>query len=619
MNKFIFGVNLLGSYPRQLPGRFKQGVIYVTLLTVAVTILDGIGLALIVPLVEILIDLDSSASEVSVIRWVETGFEALELELSIGSLVAVILTLQAVRVIGIALQLWLSSMLSARYSRRLRVSTYEALLDASWLHFTAQKSGELFNALIPQSQSAGATIFSFTTILAAIFTTTIYFATVILISLELSLAAAGYTVLAILVLSYFLILSHRIGKKITSTYSEISVESTETFGGMKAIKAAGLETHTANRFTSIANRLAHQRSLNGLNQGGMQATAEAFFLTAMVLGLLFATHTVGLPAGALLLFALIFVRLFQRAKGVQSALLDFFQLMPALTLVRSIHHQASSNAGRPGGAEFTGLNTGMQISDVSFTYPGRASGLENISINVPSGDSVAIVGPSGAGKTTIIDLIVGLIDPSSGNIRVGEQLLTDISLNSWRTNISYVTQGTVLFNDTLGNNISLGHEEPDLEMLATVSQQSGVDQFIDELPDGYDTVIGERGVRLSGGQRQRIALARALYRQPQLLILDEATSELDNHSERLFQETIDQLHGDLTILMVAHRLSTVMNVDNLYVLDQGKIVESGNPSELLEARGMFHAMINESADETNGGESTDGVAETSDDSEPDQP
>ena len=589
---------MLASYPGRLPGRLKKGVILVALLTASVTILDAIGLALIVPLIEILIGLDSSASEISIIRWVELGFDWLGIGLSVGTLIAVILIVQAVRVAGMALQLWSTAMLGARYEQRLRIESFEAIANASWLHFTSLKSGELFNLLIPQAHRGGATIYTFTTGIAAIITTLIYFTGAILISWNLSIAAAGYTALVILVLSYFLVISHRIGQRVTTIQGAMSVESTESLGGMKAIKAAGLEEHVARRFRTISTQFTDIISSNGINQGLMHATAEAAFLIAMVLGLLFATHTLGMPAGGLLLFAMLFTRLFQRAKGLQASLMEFFQLMPALDYVNEATRLAKINTSRLGGVEVTGLDTGLHISGVSFIYPGRQSGLENISIDIPSGESVAIVGSSGAGKTTIIDLIVGLMEPDSGDIRVGDQPLVDISLNSWQNNIAYVTQGTTLFNDTVANNISLGYAATDLKRLNTASEQSGVDSFISELPDRYDTIIGERGVRLSGGQRQRIALARALYRQPQLLILDEATSELDTHSESLFQETIDQLQGNLTILMVAHRLSTVMNVDNIYVLDQGKIVESGSPSDLIEARGIFHTMINEGSTAT---------------------
>jgi ABC-type multidrug transport system fused ATPase/permease subunit len=565
----------------------------VGILTIIVSVLDGIGLALIVPLVELLVGLESSASAVPIIRWVESAFEWFGFELSIGMLVAVILALQVVRVIGLALQMWLTTLLGARFERTLRVEAYDALIKTSWLHFTAQKSGELVNVLIPQSQRAGGTIRAYSTALASLFTIGIYFTGAILISWDLSLIAAGYTLLVVIALSYFLVISRRRGIRIAAELGKMSVESSESFGGMKAIKAAGLEQHASRRFISISNRLTRELSLNGLNQGSMHATAESFFLIAMILGLLFATHTLGLPAGALLLFAMLFLRLFQRAKVFQTSLMEFYQTTPALSIITDARKIAASNVERQGGKPFEGIDRGMELSGISFTYPERSRGLDDVSISIPSGTSVAIVGPSGGGKTTIIDLIVGLIEPDHGNITVGKHLLSGVSLSSWREKIAYVTQGTTLFNDSVVNNIAFGHETADTELLAHVSAQSGVDRFISELPAGYDTVIGERGVRLSGGQRQRIALARALYRQPQLLILDEATSELDTHSERRFQETIDQLHGNLTILMVAHRLSTVMNVDNIYLLDGGTIVESGSPSELIESRGMFHAMLNE--------------------------
>jgi ABC-type multidrug transport system fused ATPase/permease subunit len=607
----LSGVIMLVSYPGRLPGRLKRGMILVALLTVSVTIMDAIGLALLVPLVEILIGLDNSASEISIIRWVEAVFDWLGMELSIGTLIVAILSLQSVRVIGMALQHWSTVMLSARYEEILRIESHETTLRASWLHFTSQKSGELINLMIPQAYRGGKSLHAFTTSIAGIITTLIYFSGAILISLTLSIAAAGYTVLIVLFLTYFLVRSRRIGKRITTVQSEMSVESTESIGGMKAIKAAGLEDHAAHRFRTISTQFTDIMSSSGINQGVMHSTAEVAFLIAMVLGLMFATNTLEIPSAILLLFAMLFVRLFQRAKGLQASLMGFFQTEPSLDVIYEAQRLARINVGRLGGTELRSLTSGMELTDVSFIYPGRSTGLDHVSLDIPFGKSVAIVGPSGAGKTTIIDLIVGLIDPDSGNIRVGEQSLGDVSLNSWRNNIAYVTQETALFNDTVGNNISLGHEHTDQQRLITVSEQSGVDKFISELADGYDTMISERGANLSGGQRQRIALARALYRQPQLLILDEATNALDTYSEGHFLETIDQLHGNLMILMVSHRLTTLKNVDNIYVLDQGKIVESGSPSKLMEAHTVFQTMINERSTETNSGGSPNSSSDES--------
>jgi ATP-binding cassette, subfamily C, bacterial len=602
-------IRTLTSYPGQLPHPFKRALVLTTALTVVVTMLDGIGLALIIPLVELLIGLDSSASETSIIRWVQNGFEWFGLDLSVGMLVTVILLIQVVRVLGMALQIWLNSLLKVRFEKQLRSETYELILAASWLHFTSKKSGNLMNVLISQSQRAGDTLSSYGGALAAIVTTLIYLAAAVLISWNLSLLAALYTFLIIIALSFFLKIGRNLGIKISESIGQLTIEVTESLGGLKAIKAAGMESTVTGRFTKMAAELEHYSSVYGLSHGVMNSTAEAFFLIAMLAGLVFASSTLGLPAGALLLFALLFFRMFQRAKAFQQAMLEFFQVEPGLEIVRNAQREAKASPERSGGQPFENFGTGVEISNLSFKYAERSSGLEKISIEILTGKSTAIVGPSGAGKTTVIDLVVGLISPDDGEITVGDQVLAEVSLNSWRSNIAYVTQGTLLFNDTVAKNVALGELEVDHDLLVTVCAQSGVDTFVSELPDGYDTAIGERGVRLSGGQRQRIALARALYRQPQLLILDEATSELDTHSERRFQETIDQLHGNLTILMVAHRLSTVMKVDNIYVLDQGQITESGSAAELLEARGMFYSMINEGSSSNNSGAISDTSSE----------
>lgn len=589
----------LTSYPAHLPKRFKLALSGVTLLTVIVTILDGLGLALIIPLVELLIGLDSSASSTSIVRWASTALEWLGFEQSVGLLVAVILVIQTARVIGMALQIWLNSLLKVRFEQQLRSEAYNLILGASWLHITSKKSGDLYNVLISQSQRAGDTLSSYGAALAAVITTVIYLIAAILISWNLSLLAAAYTVGIILALSVFLKFSRRLGRNTANTVGEISVEVNETIGGMKAIKASALEDQSSERFTGLTRRLARYASLYGLSQGTMNSAAEAFFLVAMLLGLVFASTTLALPAGALLLFALLFFRMFQRAKGFQQSMLEFFQVEPALALVRNAQQEARESNERSGGSDFESLGKGVNLVATSFKYPERTTGIDNISIEIKTGQSTAIVGSSGAGKTTIIDLVVGLIEPDSGEVVVGNEPLSTLSLKSWRSRLSYVTQGTTLFNDTIARNIAPGREEVDTELLNQVCTQSGVDQFFDILQNGYETPVGDRGVRLSGGQRQRIALARALYRKPQLLILDEATSELDGASERMFQETIDKLHGDTTILIVAHRLSTVMNVDYLYVLDNGTIQEHGKPSDLIVSRGVFYSMLNDAADAPN--------------------
>lgn len=241
------------------------------------------------------------------------------------------------------------------------------------------------------------------------------------------------------------------------------------------------------------------------------------------------------------------------------------------------------------GLATAGFARAIEFRDVSFAY-GQESVLENVSFMIPRGSVVAVVGPSGAGKTTLLELVPRFHDPSSGAILLDSIPTTRLSRSSLRRLIGLVGQDTVVLNDTVHANVAYG--EPGAtraEVIAAASAANAL-EFIERLPEGFDTVLGERGARLSGGQRQRIAIARALLRDPPILILDEATSALDTESERLVQEAIDRLMADRTVLVVAHRLATVQHADEILVLDQGQIVERGDHSTLLLTNGLYRRL-----------------------------
>lgn len=245
------------------------------------------------------------------------------------------------------------------------------------------------------------------------------------------------------------------------------------------------------------------------------------------------------------------------------------------------------------------LTHGISLQGVSFSYDNAVDSevLQDVTLTIPANQTVAIVGASGAGKTTLVDLLTLMLRPVRGELRIDGVSHEDADLSSWRAQIGYVSQDTIVFDDTIGNNICLwaGNYSTDAEVRHQVERaalQAGAKSFIDELPDGFNTRVGDRGVRLSGGQRQRLFIARELYKNPRLLILDEATSALDSESEMVIKETVGKLRGSTTVLIVAHRLSTIRDADYVYVLDAGRIIECGTYEELAFARGgTFHRMI----------------------------
>ncbi|HEX4533482.1 MAG TPA: ATP-binding cassette domain-containing protein, partial [Rhizomicrobium sp.] len=232
----------------------------------------------------------------------------------------------------------------------------------------------------------------------------------------------------------------------------------------------------------------------------------------------------------------------------------------------------------------------VQIKNVAFSYQADSAALEHFSIDIPAGKKIALVGPSGAGKTTVFNLILRFYDVDGGAIEIDGQDIRKVTLESLRDHIALVTQDPILFDETVAENIRLGRSDATHDDVIAAAQAAAAHEFIQAMPQGYDTVVGEGGLKLSGGQRQRIAIARAMVRNAPILLLDEATSSLDTESERQIQDALGTLMKGRTTVVIAHRLSTVLDADRIYVLDSGHVVEAGTHPELI-ARGGLYARL----------------------------
>ena len=233
--------------------------------------------------------------------------------------------------------------------------------------------------------------------------------------------------------------------------------------------------------------------------------------------------------------------------------------------------------------EINNFNSSIEFNDISFTYESRnRPAIQNVNLKINKGSYIALIGESGAGKSTTIDLIMRFYDPSKGNITLDGLDLKKISKKSLRKQIGIVPQDIILFNDTVKNNISYGFHDANINDIKNAAKAANAIEFIEELPDGFDTIIGEKGSRLSGGQKQRLSIARAIFKNPKILIMDEATSSLDSESEKKVKDAIDNLVKDRTVIVIAHRLSTIINADKILVFEDGKIVDTGNHEELIK-------------------------------------
>ena len=391
----------------------------------------------------------------------------------------------------------------------------------------------------------------------------------------------------------------RLGRRLRRTLDdrgELTSLMQETVAGARLVKAYAAEGYERRRFGEAATRYMRGAiKVQGLALA-TQPINETFGALVTVLLLWVGTRLATGPDASLrpesfIAFLFVALRLLVPLKTMANFPAVFTQAMAAGDRVLEVLDQPADEATAPGMEAARGLERAIAFKDVGFAYDGGPWVLSDLTMEANKGDIVAIVGASGAGKSTLVDLIPRFIEPTRGSITLDGTDLRELTLPSLRGLMGIVSQETVLFNDTARANIAYGAlDRYDHAAIEAAARAANAHDFIAALPDGYDTLLGERGARLSGGERQRIAIARALLRDPPILILDEATSALDTESERLVQEAIDRLLRGRTVFVIAHRLSTVQHATRILVLDRGRIVERGRHDELLEKGGLYRRL-----------------------------
>jgi subfamily B ATP-binding cassette protein MsbA len=369
----------------------------------------------------------------------------------------------------------------------------------------------------------------------------------------------------------------------------------ETITGHQVVKSFGAEDFESKRFRLAAQRL----KVGNLRYVAQQALAspliEIFGALTIILLLWLARLQVKsgtMTAGTFTGFVLALVMLYEPIKRLTNIHNIFQQGVGAALKVFSYLDRQQNVADRPDALRLSKFNIGIRFQDVCFSYPAtpQCSVLDTIDLEIKAGEVVALVGSSGAGKTTLANLVPRFYDVTRGFVRIDGKDVRTIKLDSLRENISIVAQDTFLFNDTVFDNIAYGRPDAKEEEVLAAAKTALAHEFIQALPQGYRTLIGERGLKLSGGQRQRIAIARALLKNAPILILDEATSHLDTESERLVQQALAALMQRRTVLVIAHRLSTIRQANKIVVLDCGRIVETGTHDQLLAHKGVYYRL-----------------------------
>jgi ATP-binding cassette, subfamily B, bacterial MsbA len=410
--------------------------------------------------------------------------------------------------------------------------------------------------------------------------------------------ATGSLTLLPLVLIPTLRLGRRIRRTTRSAQdntAELNQVLQETLSGHQVVKSFGAEEIESNRFRDRAERLRNS-NLRYVAQQAVASPLIEFFAAIMIVGLLsYARLQIkagSMSTGDFTSFVVALLLLFEPVKRLTGIHNIFQQALGASQKVFEYLDRDQQIKEQPGAVRLSRFEKGITFENVSFRYPAAPERmvLENINLEVKAGEIVALVGPSGAGKTTLANLVPRFYDVTDGTLRVDGKDLRELKLSSLRDKISIVAQDTFLFNDTVGANIGYGLRHALPEQVYQAARDALAEEFISRMPQGYGTIIGERGMKLSGGQRQRLAIARALLKNAPILILDEATSHLDTESEVLVQRALQTLMQNRTVIVIAHRLSTVRRADRIVVLDRGHITETGRHDDLVNKGGLYQRL-----------------------------
>ncbi|RUS45868.1 ABC transporter ATP-binding protein [Cohnella sp. AR92] len=567
--------------------------------TMVVSMLEGIGIFLLAPMLSLIGLMDSSAGGIPLLSAIAEPLRKLPSDGQLPAVLAVFLVL----VLGQGLlqrQLTVrNSELEQGFIRQLRMNIYKGLLQSNWSFYLRHRKSDFIHHATSELPRVSFGVFMFLQLLTNILFTLIQIGFALWLSVPLTLAVLLCGAALVVFSRSKVSRSRAIGQETTELMQLYLAGMTDHLGGIKDIKSNRMEKPHLAWFQALCGRLES----NIVQFTRLQSASRFHYKAAsslLIAGFAyFAFAVVQVQAETLLFIVLIFSRLWPKFSALQSNLEQLAQTLPAFRnlgeMQREVEASREPELPEPGHPDAgRSVTQGFELRDVFFRYDLEQSSyaLQAVNLRIPANRMTAIVGRSGAGKSTLIDMLIGLIQPERGQVLVDGKPLEASDSYELRRAVSYVSQDPFLFHESVRYNLSIAAPDASEDKIWEALRFAAADTFVKKLPQGLDTMLGDRGVRLSGGERQRIVLARAILRRPSILILDEATSALDSEHEASIQQALERLKGSMTLIVIAHRLSTIRGADQVVVLDDGTIVQRGGYTELADDRnGLFGKLL----------------------------
>jgi ABC-type multidrug transport system fused ATPase/permease subunit len=572
----------------------------VFILTALAAITEGFGIAMLLPLIDAAgVGLGGEAMDQSgvkaalqgVLDWLGIGTSMVGILLFIGAMFLIkgliIFSSQAYE-----------SHLQSQLMREMKALMFDNYRTMDYGYYIRRNTGHFINIISSQISGLIASFTSFKSFLATLITTAVYFGTAFLLAWQfafMAVAAGGILLFLFRGLNNYV---HDLSRKTAAEQSTLNKFLVQTMQSFKYLASTAQFDHLRFGVMQSIHKLARYMRSKGIAQALTSALSEPAAIIFILLVIILQVAVLDAPLAPIFVALVLFNRAIGGIMSIQKTWQSTLSKIGSLEIVEKEFRMLEKNQEHGGTIQLNPLDQGIELRHVCFAYDkGSDDVLKDISLSISANATVAFVGESGAGKSTLVDLLTLMLRPQQGEICIDGVAGQEVDLGSWRSQIGYVSQETVVFDDTIANNISLWKDDYNKDLKAReriefAAKQAYAEHFIRDLPEQFNTIVGDRGVRLSGGQRQRLFLARELYKNPRLLILDEATSALDSESEKYIQESIEALRGSVTVVIIAHRLSTIKNADYIYVLDKGRILEQGSYRQLLSTNnGRFNRMV----------------------------
>ncbi|BDA67002.1 ABC transporter related [Rivularia sp. IAM M-261] len=554
---------------------------------------NGVGTTLIVPVVLKIIGLDIELDNApDILKIVMRPFDRVPEDYrTLVMAIAIILTIILKNLASYASTLT-SSSLARTLTTDMREAGLKNLLEVDLDYFVKTKVGDAINSLSAELGKAASSVNTVIRVLILVITIFVFIGVLLSISWQLTIAATFLLSLLTLVNQYAIARSKDYGKLLSDMSRAYSITVLEVMNGMRLVRATANEDR---EYTKIVKLIRNREQADFKSQANSEAitpVSEVMGITALVMIILLSKYLFASQISSLstviFTYLLVLLRVLPFISQLNAIRSSFANASTSVSIANDFLRRDNKPFMSRGAKIYKALEKGIHFNNISFAYPGSEKlVLKEVDLFLPKGTTLALVGSSGAGKSTMADLLPRFYDVISGSILLDGVNLKEFDIQSLRRAMGIVSQDTFLFNDTVRYNIAYGKPDATEEEIIAATQRANAYEFVTKLSQGFDTLIGDRGVMLSGGQRQRLAIARALLQNPEILILDEATSALDTVSERVVQAAIDDLSKDRTTLVIAHRLSTVQAADQIAVLDQGKVVEVGTHNSLLQKGGYY--------------------------------